>query len=279
MWGRGPKSICRLTYDANIGFGIDRTGFFFLNDTDMAELSIDFLVDAGSFEGSMEIAKLLKVTATAVDSPLGLPENTFITPDEDGGLVRLTASLEADLFGNQGSAEYRDFSGIHVVKFASTAQETVVTFEKSVRLNQLKFSSLVSVAFVAEADINLQLRGEVLNPINQQPILMNGASIIPTVVTELVIKASVDTSRSGDIFILDEMMFNDLRVDVSQIYLSLMDPIISPISPILKPLSFVLDFMDVPPINILLDAVGNSFPILKIPITVAKIANDVIKFC
>ncbi|WP_416896329.1 MAG: beta strand repeat-containing protein [Minwuia sp.] len=262
--------VLAATYTANIGFGIDRRGLFFLNDTDETEISIDFIVDAGDFEGSFTVAQLLELTAFAVEDPLDLPENTFAQrPDFEGGEsgdLSLTASLGVDLFQDQGEDEERDLSGITVQKNGED-----IGYEKSVLIGQLKFAELAGISFTAEADVNLQLIAEVIDPTTGNPITVNGAEIVPKAVTELVIDASFDTARDGDKFSLDTFMFNDLRVDASGIFDTYIRPITDPIEPILDPFQAIAEITNTFPISLALGALEEIYPVLAIPNTIINI--------
>jgi len=266
--------VLAATYSANIGFGIDRRGLFFLNDTDETEISIDFTVDAGDFEGSFTVAQLLQLTAFAVEDPLDLPENTFAErPDFEGGEsgdLSLTASLGVDLFKDQGDDEERDLSGITVQKNGED-----IVYEKSVLIGQLKFGDLAGLSFTAEADVNLQLIAEVIDPTTGNSIELNGADIVPKAVTELVLDANFDSARDGDKFSLDTFMFNDLRVDASTIFESFIAPITDPVEPILDPFQAIADVTNTFPISLALGALETIYPVLSIPLTIINIVDAV----
>ncbi|WP_316014983.1 hypothetical protein, partial [Roseobacter sp. HKCCA0434] len=257
-----------LDYTANIGFGIDSKGFYLLNDEDEAEISIDFTVDAGTFAGSFTMFDLLRFSATAVDTANKAASGFTAAPGEGGyagGRVGLTAALEADLFGDQGTAA-RDLSGITVMKGAD-----VVEYDKEIRLSALKMSDLVGLGFSADAFAELQLKGEVLNPTTGDPITIGGVAAIPTVMTELVVEASFDTARSGPKFTLDTLTFEDVRLDGRELYNAFLKPIIDPIDPIIDPLADVARALNTAPISFALDALANVFPVVAIGQTIADI--------
>lgn len=258
-----------LDYSANIGFGIDKNGFFLLNDEDEAEISIDFTVDAGSFAGSFTMANLLRLTATAVDTGNTNSNGFTAAPGEagyDGGRVGVEASLDADLYGSQGTDITRDLSGISVEK-----DGTAIDWEKEVRVSGLRMSELVELSFTAEAYAEIQLTAGVINPVTGEAIEIGGVDALPAVTTELVIEASFDTSRSGEMFSLDALRFEDVRLDATELYDAFLAPIIDPIAPIIDPLAELGRALNTAPLSYAFGALTTVFPVLGIVDTIADI--------
>ncbi|WP_185804539.1 calcium-binding protein [Pontivivens nitratireducens] len=258
-----------VDYDANIAFGIDRSGFFLLNDEDEAEISIDFTVDAGNFAGSFTMANLLRLSAVGVDTANTNGSGYAAAPGEagyDGGRIGVEASLSADLYGEQGTDMTRDLSGISVEKGG-----TALDWEKEVRLSGLRLSDLVAVAFTAEAFAEIQLTAGVINPVTGESVQIGGIDALPPVTTELIVEASFDTSRSGEMFSLDALRFEDVRLDASDLYEAFLAPIIDPLAPIIDPLAELGRALNTPPLSFAFGALTTVFPVLGIVDTIADI--------
>ncbi|MFD1695440.1 beta strand repeat-containing protein [Roseibium aestuarii] len=278
----GSQVLLQLSYMVNIGFGYDRNGFFLLNDTDDAEVKLEFLVDAGSFEGSMSVLNILGVTATAV------------TTDEDGNIVgsdgtaEVTASLVADLFGNQGltildpagqgdsdaltaTGVYRDFSGVSPVD----GSDDPLTFETVIYLSQLDTSDLVLFDFVATFDIQIQLEANIYDPTTGQAILIGGKQVMPSVVTELIYQGSFSLSEG---MVIDALEFSNVRVDASVIYEAYLATILDPINEFLSPIADAFSFLTKAPFSLVADLLSNAYPIIGIVKTVAEVTVAIDNF-
>ena len=237
-------------YTINLGFGIDKNGFFLLNDTDEQEISIDLLVDANDFTGSMNVLGVLGLEAT-VD-----PAN--------GGVAEVTASLGADLFGTAGTDLGRDYSGITLYGGA--------TFENTVYVPQIDQSQLISFNFVASADVNIGLRAMITDPTTGNELLIGGVAIIPNVTTEFVFSGSFDASVDST-FQLSSLGFMNVSVDATTLYETLLKPIIDPIEPILGPLTTLFDWLNTPPMLYAKQALTAAFPIFGLVDTIAQLVD------
>lgn len=293
-----------VTGAVNIAFGIDEGGIFFLNDTDLPEIELDFTVDAGAFQGSFEYS-MLRFSAYAVDSPIGLKRNEFVEiPDYaegERGEVFLKAALEVDLFGDTGQAETRDIAALGIIRHAGTDDATAVSFERSVRYSELRLAEVAAPKLTGEIEINLQLVAEVVNPVTGEPITAGGgtplhdedgnpvfdgngnqlytepARVVPGVVTEFVLRASYDSDRVIQ-FDVDRMMFNQLRVDASDLYETFIAPLLDPIRPIIEPVGNLFEILDQPPMSFVIGAIEQAFPVLRLASTVFKIVGEVSSF-
>ncbi|MBL3587047.1 hypothetical protein JMM61_16925 [Rhodovulum sulfidophilum] len=283
----GSQILMQLYYSVNIGFGYDSNGFFLLNDTDTDEITLEFSVDAGSFEASMALFEVLGVSATAVT--LDDDGNIISTAsDEDGGTAKLTATMGADLYGDQGLAiidpddqgdsdaitsdgVYRDFSG--VTPLDGIGEE--LTYETVVYLSQLDTSNLISFTFEAEVAIVLSIEGNILDPTTGKPIEINGVTYLPSVATELEFVA---TFSIGDGLNIETLMFHNVRVDISEIYDALIAPILDPLMDVVEPLAEFFKFLNEEPMSILVDILGEIYPIIKMAGTVAEIGEEVTDF-
>ncbi|WP_039019935.1 calcium-binding protein [Halocynthiibacter namhaensis] len=281
---QGSQIKMQLDYAVNIGFGFDKNGFFLLNDTDDAEIGIDFTVDAGTFEGSMSVFNILGVSAKAVtlDGDGNIDESA-------GGTAELTASLEADLFGDSGltivdpttlaageaavtaTQAYRDFSGVDPVDGGGAE----LTWEKVVYVAQLDTANLIAFEFSAEIDVAIGIEANILDPSSGEPVKVAGAQVIPSVNAELVFNGVYDTTNGLQ---LEKLLFNNVRLDASVLYDALIKPILDPIMAFIDPLADVFAFLNSEPISFIVDILGNVFPIIKLADTVATVVGDILNF-
>ncbi len=271
-------------FDVDIGFGIDRFGFFLFNDVNEREVEINFVVDAGNFQGAFSLYNLLRVSAYAVADPLptgGQPVgNRPLTevPDYDAGergQVALVATLGANLFGNNtGGLNFYDTSDLDLTETDREGFEHQLIFERIIRVAELNQSNFVDFSLTATIDVNLQLVVEAINPLTGDPIAIGGAEVLPRVVTELVFEANFDLERA-DRFQVEVLLFHDLRVDISTLYNSFIRPVLDPILPIVQPLAEFFNIINVFPVSFILDQVRSFFPVLNLPLTIADIIGDV----
>ena len=279
----GSKILLEIGYTVNIGFGYDKNGFFLLNDTDHAEVSLDFLVDAGTFEGSMKVLNILGVSAKAVTTG----DDGFVDPSK-GGTAEVTASLVADLFGDQGltildpseqgdgdavtkSSAYRDLSG--VTSLDSFGNE--LDFEKVLYTSQLDTSKLIKFTFEAHFDIQITLEANIYNPANGKPIVVGGVQIMPTVATELIYEGgytAVDGLRT------DALEFSNVRVDATQLYEAFLAPIIDPINDFITPIANAFAFMDKMPFNLMASYLSRAFPLFGLVNSVRETVTEINEF-
>ena len=279
----GSKILLEIGYTVNIGFGYDKNGFFLLNDTDHAEVSLDFLVDAGTFEGSMKVLNILGVSAKAVTTGA----DGFVDPSK-GGTAEVTASLVADLFGDQGltildpseqadgdavtkSNAYRDLSG--VTSLDSFGNE--LDFEKVLYTSQLDTSKLIKFTFEAHFDIQITLEANIYNPANGKPIVVGGVQIMPTVATELIYEGgytAVDGLRT------DTLEFSNVRVDATQLYKAFLAPIIDPINDFITPIAKAFAFMDKMPFNLMASQLSRAFPLFGLVNSVRETVTEINEF-
>ncbi len=237
-------------YTINLGFGIDKNGFFLLNDTDEQEISISLLVDANDFSGSMNVLGVLGLEA-AVDTA-------------SGGVAEVTASLGADLFGTAGTDLGRDYSGVTLYGGA--------TFENTVYVPQIDQSQLISFSFTASADVNIGLRAMITDPTTGNELEIGGVAIIPNVTTDFVFSGTFD-SATDDTFQLTSLAFVDVSVDATTLYETLLKPIIDPIEPILGPLTTLFDWLNTPPMLYAKQALTAAFPIFGLVDTIAQLVD------
>lgn len=280
---RGSQIKMQLDYAVNIGFGFDKNGFFLLNDTDDAEVGINFTVDAGTFEGSMSVFNILGVSAQAVT----LDSNGNIIAEASkgqDGTAKLTAQLTADLFGEDGLTIVdpsagaagatnieRDFSGVT----PRDADNTALSWEKVVYVAQLDTASLVAFEFRAQIDVQIGIEANILDPRDGEPVEIAGAQVIPSVNAELVFNGVYDTT---DGLQLNKLLFNNVRLDASVLYEALIKPILDPVMKFVDPLADFFQFLNSEPISFIVDILGNVFPIIKIADTVATVVGDILNF-
>ncbi|MDG4650076.1 calcium-binding protein [Roseibacterium sp. SDUM158017] len=280
---KGSKIRMALNYAINIGFGYDRNGFFLLNDTDDAEAGIEFIVDAGTFEGSMSVFNVLGIDAKAVT----LGSDGLIDPNA-GGTAQLTAALTADLFGDTGltivngtpppggsyvtsTEAYRNFDQVT----PRDGLGRVLDFEKVVYAAQIDTAKLIEFGFSAEIDLQIGLTGNILDPTTGLPIEIGGVQAIPSVAAEVVIKGGYSTAAGLG---LTELAFKNVRLDASVLYDAIIAPVLEPIMQFVDPLADFFAFLNADPVKIVIDLLGNVFPILRIASTVIEIGAAVTSF-
>ncbi len=250
--GVDQGSAIRLVadYAINLGFGIDKNGFFLLNDTDQQEISIGLTVDANDFEGSMNILGIMGLEAY-VDTTTG-------------GIAEVTATLGADLFGTSGTDLGRDYSGIALLGGAE--------FENTVYVPQIEQSQLIAFSFIAAADVDITLTAMLTDPTTGNELEIGGSAIIPRIMTDFVFSGSYD-SAIDDTFQLTTLGFMDVSVDATTLYETLLKPILDPISPIIEPLTVLFDWLNTPPMLYAKQALQAAFPIFGLVDTIAQLVD------
>ena len=250
--GVDEGSAIRLVadYAINLGFGIDKNGFFLLNDTTDQEISIGLTVDANDFEGSMNVLGVLGLEA--------------FVDQATGGIAEVTASLGADLFGTAGTDLGRDYSGITLIGGAE--------FENTVYIPQIDQSQLIAFSFIANASVDISLTAMLTDPTTGNELEIGGASIIPRVMTDFVFAGSFD-SALDESFQLTSLGFMDVSVDASTLYETLLAPILDPIEPILGPLTDLFDWLNEPPMLYAKQALQAAFPIFGLVDTIAQLVG------
>ncbi len=282
---QGSKVRMALDYAVNIGFGYDANGFFLLNDTTDAEVAIGFTVDAGTFEGSMTLLNILGISAKAVT----LDGNGKIINGAPG-TARVTAMLEADLFGDtgheiaslddrpdgakpvDGGKVYRSFDAFDLKGIGG---DVIDGFDRVVYLGQLDTSKLIAFDFVASFDIQLGLEANILDPSTKQPLLIGGTQILPSVMTEIVFNGQFTISTGLQI---DKILFNQVRVDASVLYEAVIKPVLDPIMQFVGPIADFFSFLNSPPASYIVALARNLFPIIGIVADVAKVLGDINNF-
>ncbi len=285
----GSEILMALDYTVNIGFGLDRNGFFLLNDTDQAEIGIEFLVDAGTFEGSMSVLNLMGVAAEAVT--LDADGNVVSSASDGGGTAKVTAFLEADLYGEDGlEIKTGDSSNGKAVESGGIFRNydeikpldgkgNILTYERVVYLNNLSFASLIEFDFGADVEVYIGLTGNILNPLNGDPLTVNDFQIFPDLRTELVLDAGY-TFQDG--LNIESLGFQNVRIDAGQLFDTLVRPITDPIIGFVEPIMEVISFIFEPPIGLLkdlaVDVLAIWFPIARLINNIANIAVSIAEF-
>ena len=284
---QGSNIRMALTYGVNIGFGYDRNGFFVLNDTDDAEVSVDFLVDAGTFEGSMSLLGVLGVQAQAVT--VDSSGSIVSSASSGGGTAEITATLEADLYGETGllivdpndreagesditsDEAFRDFTGVS----PENALGQALSFERVVYVAQLDTGNLIAFDFVAAFDIQLGLEANVIDPTTGNPILIGGVQILPSVNAEILFAGEYSLTDGLNI---EEIVFSQVRLDASVLYDAILAPVLDPINEFLAPVAELFSFLANPPISYITDILGNVFPIINLASSIISVVDGVLTF-
>lgn len=279
---QGSAVRIALDYNVNLGFGLNKNGFFLLNDTDHDEISIGITADAGSFQGS---AKLLGVLGVNADAVTEQANGSFTGEGTGEGTAYVAATLGADLYGDQGltivdpdaatgTDEIElDLSGIQ----AKTALGNDLDFEKAVYLNKIDASSLIAFSFNANVDIQIGLEANIINPSTGDPLLIGGKAVIPSVRTELVVAGHYTSSNDAG-FTFDELMFNNVRVDASVLYEAIIEPVVAPIRSFVEPLADTFGWLNDVPFSFVTDALAQAFPVFGIAMTIIDTIEQIDDF-
>lgn len=291
--GLDSGSAIRLTldYGVNIGFGLNRNGFFLLNDTDEDEIKIRFMADAGTLQGSASILNILGVSLDAITLPVdddGAILTDYSNDDIEGqgnsdGTAYVSAMLGADLFGDAGleivdtdandEQIALDLSGIS----PTDALGNELSFEKAVYISAIDFDSLIAFSFVAEVNVQLGIEGNILDPSTGEPLLIGGSPILPSVRTELVLIGGYDSS-SDDGFVMEHLEFLNVRIDASVLYDAIIAPVIDPMMEFINPLAEAFSWLNEAPFSFAVDIVSNAFPIFGIANSVIQLISDIAEF-
>ena len=151
----------------------------------------------------------------------------------------------------------------------------MLDFEKVVYAAQLDSANLISFAFSADVDLQIGLSGNILDPTTGEPIKIAGIEAIPSVAAEVVIKGGYSTAAGLQ---LTELAFKNVRLDASVLYDAIIAPVLEPIMDFVEPLAEFFAFLNSNPIKIIIDLLGNVFPILKVASTVIEIGAAVTDF-
>ena len=270
----GSKLRMTLDYLVNIGFGIDKNGFFLLNDTDRAEIGITFTVDAGTFEGSAKVLGVLGLQASAVT----LDEDGNVTSTDEGVAI-VSAFLGAGLFADQGlqiidsgsagdGEIFLDFGDIEL----TDALGNELGFDRLVYFNQIDYGNLITFEFGANFDVQIALTGSVLDPTTGDPIRIGGVAILPTVATEFWVKGSY---TYGDGLNIEQLSFENVRLNMQELYEAVLKPILDPIMEVVNPLADFFRWTQETPFKEALSVAGAAFPIIGIANTVITIGLQV----
>ena len=268
-----------LDYSVNLGFGLDKRGFFLLNDTTDPEVKIQFTADAGSFVGSATVLNTLGLKADAVtldengDIVSGLGDNT--------GTAMVSAYLGADLFGATGLEIVSGTAGTDQIQrdlSDLTLQDGTggtLDFERLVYISSLDAGNLIAFTFGAEFDIQISLEGSILNPLTGDPVEVGGYQVIPTVATEVWIKGEY-TREDG--MVLEKLEFDNVRIDASELYEAIIKPVLDPIMGVVSPLADYFGWLEDEPFSYAIEPLKAYFPILGIVTTVLDVIDAVEDF-
>ncbi|TKA97165.1 calcium-binding protein [Cereibacter changlensis] len=272
-----------LDYSVNIGFGLNKTGFFLLNDTDVEEIRIGITADAGTFQGSAKLMGVLGIDADAITKV----EGSYIGEGTGEGTAVVSASLGVDLYGTQG-LEIIDRDGTATTEQIAIGLDGIapetgtgldLDYEKLVYLTRLSTTGLVAFTFNASVDIQLGLTAMIIDPTKSgnTELEIGGSKVIPKVKTELIILGGY-SSANDDGFTFSKVAFEDVRIDASVIYEAIIAPVLEPIMEFVEPLVDIFAWMNEVPFSFVVDALSKAFPIFGVVSSVLKTVNDIADF-
>ena len=272
-----------LDYSVNLGFGLNKNGFFLLNDTDEQEIRIGVTADAGTFQGSAKLMGILGLNVDAITKVGG----SYIGEGTGEGTAVVTGSLGVDLYGDQGltiiDRDATEAAGEVAIDLSGITPQTGtgadLTYEKLVYLTRLSTTNLVSFVFNASVDIQLGLTANIIDPTKSgnQPLLIGGYQVIPSVKTELIVLGGYN-SASGEGFTFQTVAFENVRIDASVLYDAVIRPVLDPLMAFIEPLADAFGWMQEVPFNFVVDALSQFFPIFGVVNSVLKTIDDIANF-
>ncbi len=230
----------------NLGFGLDCSGFFLLNDLDTNELGFVLTADAGALQAQLNIADVMGVDAST-----------------NPGDAVVRAQFGIDLFGAGGEDLSRDYSALNLQAGGS--------FENTIYLPQLDFNDFAAFKFDTTIHLDLAMEIKVLDPTktdgSEYTVNIGGEdrAVFPTLLTNFQFDAVFDPLEYGADLLITKMQFFEVSINIESIYSGLLAPIFDPVLELIKPLDSLLSFLEVEPFSYVLgpgSPISQIFPVL-----------------
>ncbi|WP_127145374.1 calcium-binding protein [Pelagibacterium montanilacus] len=216
--------------DINIAFGLDKMGFFFLNDTDNAEIVIKALVRTGDdFVASASLGLVgMALSGKALDS----------NGHETGYGAEISGSIEIDLFTDLGTEIDFDRFNAAVSDYGRGNG-----YENIVRLNELSTSKsgegegtrLVSITGVFAVHVDMGLTTSVVNPVDGQPI-----TALPSALADFVFDARYEIGGELEMITLE---FQDVGIYAGDFLKDNVLPVLNQINAYVSPIADMVQFL------------------------------------
>lgn len=229
--GQNSALLFEIIADINIAFGIDKNGFFFLNDTDAAEIAIEALVrTSDGFVASASLGLVgMALTANEI-------EDHGFGGDIKGAVIG--GRIEIDLFTSLGSAIADGQFDSEVSGYGKGNG-----YENIVRLNELSSSKsstgegskMVSISGVFEVHVDLHLTTSVINP-------STGAAIneLPSAIADFVFDARYEIGGELEMIRLE---FQDVGLYAGDFLAENLMPVLQEINKYVSPIADMVQFL------------------------------------
>jgi Ca2+-binding RTX toxin-like protein len=224
--GAASAILFDIVADLHIGFGIDRNGFFFLNDTDEGEISLTAVISTAQ-----------GFTAAATLGVVGLAISTNKIDGEDYYGAMLKGVIAIDLFTTLGEAsDYQEDT-------TDGEDDFVTKYEKVVRLDDLSSSKSASgqgtkvVALTGEFElhVNFAIETGITNPVTGAPI-----TALPSAFADFVIDASYAIGGELD---FERMEFQNLGLYAGDFLVDNVLPVLDQVATYIKPIADAVSFL------------------------------------
>lgn len=224
--GEASELMFEIVAQLHVGFGLDRNGFFFLNDTDNPEISL--LAVVSTSEG---------FTAAATLGVVGLSLTANEIEDEDYFGAMISGEIAIDLFTTLGSAlEHFDDE--------DTVEDAFIDkYENVVRLDQLSSSAsgagqgtkAVSISGTFEVHMNFAVTTGITNPITGDAI-----NDLPKAFADFVLDASYTIGGELE---FDTMEFQNLGLYAGDFLTENLLPVLEQIATYISPIADAVSFL------------------------------------
>ncbi|KKB08616.1 beta strand repeat-containing protein [Devosia chinhatensis] len=229
--GQNSALMFEIVADINIAFGIDKNGFFFLNDTDNAEIVIQALVKTSDdFTASASLGLVgMALTANQIQG------HGF------GGDIRgavIGGRIEIDLFTSLGKTLDRALFDDEVSTYGRDNG-----YEKIVRLNELSTAKsasgegtrMVSISGVFEVHVDMHLTTSVVNPVTGNPI-----NELPSALADFVFDARYEIGGELE---MQRLEFQDVGLYAGDFLAENVMPVLLQINEYISPIAAMVQFM------------------------------------
>lgn len=241
--GEASALLFKVIADIHIGFGLDKKGFFFLNDEDDPEISLTAYVSLPEeFEANAKLG-LVGIRLSAEGHEIEDENGDPIEVDGESFFgALLEGHINIDLFTTLGT-EVLDGSDLET---ALTELSSNHDWDRTVHLSELSTgksatgegSKIVSIEGGFSVHINLGMVTSVINPVTGDEILD-----LPSGVADLVMDGHYTI---GEKLVLERLEFQNLGLNAGQFLNENLLPVVEQIRDFVEPVADALSFMTTP---------------------------------